>query len=56
MSKRYIRRKLQDTLLYLCALAIWIAVVTMMITAWVEHPAEQPIDGRAYLESIGGVN
>lgn len=54
MTKRYIKRKLQDILLSICALAIWAAVVAMMITAWVGHPAEQPVNGHTYLEMIGG--
>ena len=29
-------------------------VLTMMVTAWAEHPAEQPVNGHEYLESIQG--
>ena len=36
----------------IAALLMSVMVLTMMVKAWVGHPAEQPVDGRAYLESI----
>lgn len=35
-------------------LVLWSALLTMMVTAWAEHPAEQFVDGHEYLESIQG--
>ena len=35
-------------------LILWSALLTMMVTAWAEHPAEQPVNGHEYLESIQG--
>lgn len=31
---------------------LWGAVGTMMVKAWAEHPAEQPVNGQEYLSSI----
>ena len=31
---------------------MWALVLTMMVTAWAEHPAEQPVNGYEYMESI----
>lgn len=31
---------------------LWCGVGSMMVTAWAEHPAEQPVNGQEYLESI----
>jgi hypothetical protein len=31
---------------------MWLIVLTMMVTAWAEHPAEQPVNGYEYMESI----
>lgn len=50
MTKRYIK----DILMGVCTLALFVMVGVMMVTTWVGHPAEQPIDGGAYVESIGG--
>ena len=52
MTKRYMK----DALMGVCAFALFVMVGVMMITAWAGHPAEQPIDGYTYMETIGGVN
>ena len=31
---------------------LWAGVGSMMVKAWAEHPAEQPVDGQEYLASI----
>ena len=31
---------------------LWAGVGSMMVKAWAEHPAEQPVDGQEYLSSI----
>lgn len=55
------KREFINTLLMsIVALLMSVMVLTMMVKAWAEHPAEQSVDGRAYLESIqsfgGGSN
>lgn len=32
---------------------LWMMLLTMMVKAW-DHPAEQPVNGYDYIESIGG--
>jgi hypothetical protein len=31
---------------------LWMILCTVMVKAWLGHPAEQPVDGRTYMESI----
>lgn len=31
---------------------LWLSVFCMMAKAWVDHPAEQPVNGQIYLASI----
>lgn len=33
---------------------LWLMVFSMMVGAWAEHPAEQPVNGYEYMEMIGG--
>lgn len=47
------KRELRRTICLAFAMGImWLIVLTMMVTAWMGHPAEQPIDGYTYMESI----
>ena len=38
--------------LVLAMVMMWALALTMMVTAWAEHPAEQPVNGYEYMESI----
>jgi len=31
---------------------LWLMVFSMMVGAWMEHPAEQPVSGYEYMQSI----
>lgn len=33
-------------------IAMWAAIMFAMFDVWATHPAEQPIDGRAYVETV----
>jgi hypothetical protein len=35
-------------------LVLWAMVLSMMVHAWAEHPAEQFVGGVEYMEAIGG--
>lgn len=49
------KRELRRTVCMAAVLGLlWMMVCTVMVKAWVEHPAEQPVDGVAYMEAIGG--
>ena len=49
------KREIRKTVfLVLSMLLMWTLVLTMMVTAWAEHPAEQPVNGIVYMETIGG--
>lgn len=47
------KREIRKTVfLVLSMLLMWALALTMMVTAWVEHPAEQPVNGYEYMETI----
>ena len=47
------KREIRKTVfLVLAMVMMWALVLTMMVTAWAEHPAEQPVNGYEYMESI----
>lgn len=47
------KRELRRTICMAFAMGLmWLIVLTMMVTAWAEHPAEQPVNGYEYMESI----
>ena len=49
------KRELKRTVCMVAALALlWMMLCTMMVKAWVEHPAEQPVSYAAHMEAIGG--
>lgn len=50
MTKRFIEELLSG----ICVVAVCVAVGAMMFTGWAEHPAERPVSGYAYMETIGG--
>ena len=47
------KREVRKTVfLVLAMVMMWALVLTMMVTAWTEHPAEQPVNGYEYMETI----
>lgn len=47
------KREVRKTVfLVLAMVMMWSLVLTMMVTAWAEHPAEQPVNGYEYMETI----
>ena len=49
------KRDIKRTACMVFALIIlWMMLTCMMVKAWVEHPAEAPVNGYSYIESIGG--
>ena len=50
MIKRYIKKALTG----ICVMAVWMALCGLLMVTWLGHPAEQPIDGYTYMETIGG--
>lgn len=48
----------RDQMRFVCmalAMALFgMMLMCVMVKAWAEHPAEQPVNGYEYLESIGG--
>ena len=49
------KRELHKTICMSAALiVVWAMALTMMVKSWVEHPAEQPVNGYEYMETIGG--
>lgn len=47
-------RAFKDACLTAVVVLLWATVAVMMFRAWVEHPAEQPISGRDYIQTVGG--
>lgn len=56
MSTRTRNQRKRDfistTIMTVSVLLMSVMVLTMIVKAWAEHPAEQPMDGQAYLASI----
>lgn len=50
MTKRYIK----NALMGVGVTALWMLLCGVMMVTWLGHPAEQPVDGVAYIETIGG--
>jgi hypothetical protein len=49
------KRELFETVVMAAAcLVLWAMVLSMMVNAWAEHPAEQFVSGYEYMEAIGG--
>lgn len=49
------KRELRRLVCMTAALVVlWGLLLTMMVKAWAEHPAEQPVNGLYYMETIGG--
>lgn len=48
------KRGCKDACLIAVVVLLWATVAVMMLRVWVEHPAEQPISGRDYIQTVGG--
>ncbi len=48
------RERWQTAAMAAALMIMWMGLCTMMVKAWADHPAEQPVQGVQYIESIGG--
>lgn len=48
------RRARNNAALCVAVALLWVLAAWMMLHVWAEHPAEQPVSGQAYVQSIGG--
>ena len=48
------RERIETFFMAVACVLIWATVLSMMVNAWAEHPAEQFVNGYEYMESIGG--
>lgn len=48
------RDRWQTAAMAAALMIMWMVICTMMVKAWADHPAEQPVQGVQYIESIGG--
>ena len=46
------REQIRTAAMALVLMALWLAVAVVGCKVWAEHPAEQPISGAEYLQSI----
>ena len=54
-TREQIKRERWQTAAMAAALMImWMVLCTMMVKAWADSPAEQPVNGVEYIEAIGG--
>lgn len=57
MSKTREQRKRdrwQTAAMAAALMIMWMVLCTMMVKAWADSPAEQPVNGVEYIEAIGG--
>ena len=57
MSKTREQRKherWQTAAMAAALMIMWMVLCTMMVKAWADSPAEQPVNGVEYIEAIGG--
>lgn len=47
------REAVKTTVLFLAVVIGWLICTNLFLTAWA-HPAEQPVSGSAYLQSLQG--
>ena len=50
MTNRFIKKILMGV----GVTVAWFVICTMLLTVWLGHPAEAPVDGIAYMATIGG--
>ena len=48
------RERWQTAAMAAALMIMWMVICTMMVKAWADSPAEQPVNGVEYIESIGG--
>ena len=48
------RERIQTACMALAMMLLWMILCTVMVKAWIGHPAEQPVNGLVYMETIGG--
>ena len=46
------RERIKPAAMALVLMALWLVVASAACKVWAEHPAEQPINGAEYLQSI----
>lgn len=46
------RERIRTAAMAFVLMALWLAVAAASCKVWAEHPAEQPVNGAEYLESI----
>ena len=46
------RERTESAFMVFSMLMVWVMFLAVVIQLWSCHPAEQPVDGRSYLESI----
>lgn len=46
------RERTESAFMVFSMLMVWVMFLAVVLQVWSCHPAEQPVDGRAYLESI----
>lgn len=48
------RERIQTACMAAALIVLWMILCTVMVKAWLGHPAEQPVHGIVYMETIGG--
>jgi hypothetical protein len=48
------RERIQTVCMVFALLFLWMMLCTMLVKAFFEHPAEAPVNGIVYMETIGG--
>lgn len=48
------RERIQTACMALALMFLWMILCTVMAKSWLGHPAEQPVNGLVYMETIGG--
>ncbi len=46
------RERTESAFMVFSMLMVWVMFLAVVLQVWSCHPAEQPVDGRSYLESI----
>ena len=48
------RERIQTACMAAVLMILWMILCTVFVKAWLGHPAEQPVHGIVYMETIGG--
>ena len=46
------RDRIRTACMAVALVIMWMILCTVMVKAWIGHPAEQPVDGGTYMEAI----